>query len=260
MPFFECHIAASLEVCEQRDVKGLYAKARAGTIKNFTGVSDPYEAPEGPDLKVETGEKTLDQCTAEVIDMVTKSGVITDNRVKRVVPSLVHPMTIEEKDEIDAMEVLDVDVEQAEYIQTIGEGWAYPLKRFMNEMELLEVMHMNTITEEETGEKHLLSVPITQHVTTAEKERLEGKPKIALKCSKLGPQVLAVIEEPEFFDNRKEEICARTFGTQSVMHPKVERIMDQGDHLVTGKKMRFLKHVEFDDGMDQYRMSPAQVQ
>lgn len=62
LPFMECHIAASLEVCEKRDVKGLYAKARAGTIKNFTGVSDPYEAPEKPELKIETGEKSLDAC------------------------------------------------------------------------------------------------------------------------------------------------------------------------------------------------------
>ena len=57
--FFECHIAASLEVCEQRDVKGLYAKARAGIIKNFTGISDPYEEPVNPELKVNTGDQNL---------------------------------------------------------------------------------------------------------------------------------------------------------------------------------------------------------
>ena len=60
LPFIECHIAASLEVCEQRDVKGLYAKARAGIIKNFTGVSDPYEAPSNPELHVDTGKHDLD--------------------------------------------------------------------------------------------------------------------------------------------------------------------------------------------------------
>lgn len=55
LPFIECHIAASLEVCEGRDVKGLYKKARDGIIKNFTGISDPYEAPEAPELRIETG-------------------------------------------------------------------------------------------------------------------------------------------------------------------------------------------------------------
>ena len=64
LPFLECHIAASLEVCEARDVKGLYAKARAGVIKNFTGVSDPYEAPEAPELRLDTGDRSVEHCAA----------------------------------------------------------------------------------------------------------------------------------------------------------------------------------------------------
>jgi|ERR1719424_1155669 len=62
LPFYECHIAATLEVCEQRDVKGLYKKAREGIIKNFTGISDPYEAPENPALSIDTGTKSIDAC------------------------------------------------------------------------------------------------------------------------------------------------------------------------------------------------------
>jgi adenylyl-sulfate kinase len=60
IPFYECFINSSLDVCEARDVKGLYKKARAGEIKNFTGISDPYEAPEHPDLDVRTDQLTLD--------------------------------------------------------------------------------------------------------------------------------------------------------------------------------------------------------
>jgi len=83
----------------------------------------------------------------------------------------------------------------------------------MNEMELLEVMHMNTLTDAETGEKHLLSVPLTQYATAEDKERLSGKERVAIKCSAISDQVLAVIEGPCFFDNRREEISARSFGT-----------------------------------------------
>ncbi len=54
LPFLECFINAPLEVCEQRDVKGLYKKARAGEIKNFTGISDPYEAPPKCDVEIRT--------------------------------------------------------------------------------------------------------------------------------------------------------------------------------------------------------------
>lgn len=52
--FYECFINSSIETCEGRDVKGLYKKARAGEIKNFTGISDPYEPPENPELDVRT--------------------------------------------------------------------------------------------------------------------------------------------------------------------------------------------------------------
>mmetsp|Transcript_22037 Transcript_22037/g.21217 ORF Transcript_22037/g.21217 Transcript_22037/m.21217 type:complete len:179 (+) Transcript_22037:29-565(+) len=59
LPFYECHISAPLNVCEDRDVKGLYKKARAGVIPNFTGISDPYEAPSHPEMDVKTHEQSL---------------------------------------------------------------------------------------------------------------------------------------------------------------------------------------------------------
>lgn len=93
----------------------------------------------------------------------------------------------------------------------------------MNETELLESMHMNTISDSE-GKQHLMSVPITLDVTSEQKESLSSAKRVALKCSEVGEEVLAVIEEPVFYDNRKEEISARTFGCQSKKHPKIERI------------------------------------
>lgn len=74
--FIEVFINAPLEVCESRDPKGLYKKARAGEIKNFTGIDDPYEAPENAELDVHTGEKTLDECAAQVVDYLEANGYI----------------------------------------------------------------------------------------------------------------------------------------------------------------------------------------
>jgi 3'-phosphoadenosine 5'-phosphosulfate synthase len=258
IPFYECHISASLEVCENRDVKGLYKKARAGVIPHFTGVSDPYEAPENPALNVNTGEQTLDESCDQVLKHMIAESVLRDQAKPRVAQSLVKAASEAEATEHASLKVLDIDIEQAEYLQTIGEGWAYPLNRFMNEMELLECMHMRTLTDA-SGHKHLLSVPITQYVTAEQKEQLSGEKKIAIKCSKISDDVLAVIEEPVFFDNRREEISARVFGTQSVNHPKTERIMAQPDFLISGASMRFVKKVQFNDGMDQYRMTPSEI-
>jgi len=65
-----------LEVCESRDVKGMYKKARAGQIKEFTGISSPYEAPENPELVMNTGGAELNTCVRGVIDEMKLRGTI----------------------------------------------------------------------------------------------------------------------------------------------------------------------------------------
>ncbi|MFN9618144.1 MAG: adenylyl-sulfate kinase [Synechococcaceae cyanobacterium] len=74
--FIEIHCAADLAVCEERDTKGLYAKARAGEIKEFTGISSPYEAPETPELRVDTGNQDLETCVNQVLAHLVAAGVI----------------------------------------------------------------------------------------------------------------------------------------------------------------------------------------
>ena len=68
--FIEIFINTPLEVCEQRDVKGLYAKARKGEIKNFTGIDAPYEAPENPQIEIKTVNKTVEECVSEIVDVI----------------------------------------------------------------------------------------------------------------------------------------------------------------------------------------------
>src|SRR5437763_13344718 len=66
--FIETYVKASVEECERRDVKGLYAKARAGEIKEFTGVSDPYEPPESPELEIDTESQTPEESAQQILD------------------------------------------------------------------------------------------------------------------------------------------------------------------------------------------------
>ncbi len=75
--FVEIHVQASVEVCESRDPKGLYKKARAGEIAEFTGISSPYEAPENPEVVMDTGELSLEDSAAKVIDYLTTSGMVS---------------------------------------------------------------------------------------------------------------------------------------------------------------------------------------
>jgi len=77
--FIEVYCNASVTECEERDVKGLYARARAGEISHFTGISSPYEEPEHPELIVDTGSNTLDQCIEQVLGYLVQVGVITSS-------------------------------------------------------------------------------------------------------------------------------------------------------------------------------------
>ena len=78
--FIEIHVATPLEVCEERDVKGLYAKARTGEIPEFTGVSDPYEAPLAPEVVVPTHDRTVAESAALVLEYLDSVGLSAPTR------------------------------------------------------------------------------------------------------------------------------------------------------------------------------------
>lgn len=77
--FVEVFVDAPLEVCEERDVKGLYKKAREGIIKGFTGIDDPYEAPLNPEITIDTSELSLDEGVKVIFDYLEKRGVLPTN-------------------------------------------------------------------------------------------------------------------------------------------------------------------------------------
>ncbi len=74
--FIEVFVDATLETCESRDVKGLYAKARAGEIPEFTGISAPYEPPEKPELVLKTAESSVEQCVEQVLAYLESKGIL----------------------------------------------------------------------------------------------------------------------------------------------------------------------------------------
>ena len=74
--FSEIYIECPLDVCEQRDIKGLYKKARKGEINNFTGISSPYEVPENANLTINTDELSIEECVNKVIEYCEQQGII----------------------------------------------------------------------------------------------------------------------------------------------------------------------------------------
>lgn len=74
--FFEVYVKCPLEVCEKRDIKGMYKKAREGIIKNFTGIDDPYEEPLNPELIVETDKLNVEESFAIILKGLREEGVV----------------------------------------------------------------------------------------------------------------------------------------------------------------------------------------
>ena len=74
--FIEIYCKASLRTCEARDTKGFYKRARAGEIKNYTGIGSPYEVPDKPELIIDTDKETLDESASRVVSFLQKKGII----------------------------------------------------------------------------------------------------------------------------------------------------------------------------------------
>ncbi|EWG38169.1 adenylyl-sulfate kinase [Fusarium verticillioides 7600] len=76
IPFIEVYVDVPLEVAEQRDPKGLYKKARAGEIKDFTGISAPYEEPENAEITIKTHESSVEECVAQIVQWLSEKGYL----------------------------------------------------------------------------------------------------------------------------------------------------------------------------------------
>ncbi|MFA7095982.1 MAG: adenylyl-sulfate kinase [Gammaproteobacteria bacterium] len=81
--FIEIYCRCPLEVCETRDVKGLYKRARKGEIKDFTGISSPYEEPENPDLVLDTSTQSLEACVDAIMELCAQRGILGEEEPRR---------------------------------------------------------------------------------------------------------------------------------------------------------------------------------
>jgi len=90
--FIEIYCKCSLEVCEQRDVKGLYKRARKGEIANFTGISSPYEVPEKPELVIETDRQSLDESVDQLFEFLAKRGIVPEPADRQSASATVMPL------------------------------------------------------------------------------------------------------------------------------------------------------------------------
>ncbi|XP_034480436.1 bifunctional 3'-phosphoadenosine 5'-phosphosulfate synthase isoform X2 [Drosophila innubila] len=260
LKFYEIFVDTPLDVCETRDVKGLYKKAREGVIKGFTGITQEYERPQHPELVVSTAGYTVRESTQLLVTLLEQEGIIP--RSLRDVDQLpeLYPSEVSEADalrhEAESLPALSISTVELQWVQVLSEGWAYPLRGFMREDEYLQTLHFNTLQsglDVSYRENH--SVPIVLSASAEDKQRLEDASALTLKYE---GQAVAILRRPEFYYQRKEERLCRQFGTSNPNHPYSKQVYESGDYLVGGE-LAVIERIRWKDGLDQYRLTPNEL-
>ncbi|XP_022667663.1 bifunctional 3'-phosphoadenosine 5'-phosphosulfate synthase-like isoform X2 [Varroa jacobsoni] len=251
--FFEVFVNTPLDVCESRDVKGLYKKARKGEIKGFTGIDQAYEAPENPELEVRTDQETVKESVQRVITLLRENNIIPESVTDVVQELFVSADKLAEvRHEAESLPSIEITTVDAQWLQVLSEGWATPLQGFMREKQFLQCQHFSCLLNDGVTNQ---SIPIVLPVSTEDKERLTTNSAITLRYQ---GKPLAVLREPEFYSHRKEERCARQFGLTNSGHPYIKMIMESGDWLCGGD-LEVLERLKWNDGLDKYRLTPKEL-
>ncbi len=277
--FLEVFVQTPMEVLLERDVKGMYRKAMAGEIENFTGVNDPYEEPLKPDLVLETARETIDQSVARVVRVLEERGyvptagesaqaVTTADRARSVAesrripgPNAPHGGVLVDRElsgdaraaalaHAKELPKLLLDERETSDLEMIGVGALSPLTGFMRKLDyetVVETMRLSDGT--------VWSLPVTKAVTAKEAASIRAGGEVALVDEEGSP--LAVMQVTDVFPYDKEREASLCFGTTETAHPGVERLYRQGEMLIGGpvQVLRRPPH----DTFGQYRLTPLET-
>lgn len=187
-----------------------------------------------------------------LLALISSAGLVgAGPLVDLFVPEAERPAALEAAKKL---EVLPLSEEELQWVHVLAEGWASPLDGFMTEKQYLQSTHFEHLVID--GEYVPMPVPIVKTCTAEEKARIAGKEQIALAGA--DGSIVAVLSNPEVYTHLKEERAGRTFGITHPGHPYIGLINAGGDFLVGGK-IKVLKSIKYDDGMDQFRHSPVQL-
>lgn len=232
--FIEVYVATPAEVCEKRDVKGMWAKARAGEIKEFTGVDDPYEPPDRPEVVCHTQAETVDESMGKVLRELEARGCVPSEEgllgpiaphggflVDRLAPA----------DQVEALLAEAAGLPRivanpviARDIEMIGVGAFSPLTGFMGEADYQAVVETGRLAKGLPW-----TVPITCDLGQAKVET-GGKAAIVDDAG----NILATIDVTDVFRRDAQREAAQVYRTTDAAHPGVARIYAESNTLVGG--------------------------
>jgi 3'-phosphoadenosine 5'-phosphosulfate synthase len=243
--FVEVYCRCEIPILAERDAKGLYKKALAGEIKNFTGIDDPYEAPANPEVVVDTGVETKEDSLAKILAKLTELGYVSPRGAATTAAArqqaLIHPHGGElvnrllvgaEKDALaekaTRLPVIDLDERAESDVEMIAVGAFSPLKGFMNSKDYLRVVREMRL---ENGLPW--SIPITLAVSAEEASRLAVGAQAALRAR--SGRIVAVLDVSDKWTPDKELEAREVYRTAEDKHPGVAYLKSTGAAYVGGE-------------------------
>jgi sulfate adenylyltransferase/3'-phosphoadenosine 5'-phosphosulfate synthase len=267
--FVEVHVDCSIPELTRRDVKGLYEKARRGEIRNFTGVSDPYEAPETPEVRVSSEAQTVEESVADILAALEARGYIPPGHSPaaahldhighhahgaiphggQLTARLATPARARELEaEAPGLPAIDLDPWTVSDLELFAGGGLSPLTGFMREVDVLSVQDRLRLSD-----GLVWSLPIMLPITAAQAHQLSEGDRVALHSD---GQDLAVLTVTETYSYDRQKLAAAVYGTIDDAHPGVARTLAQPDHAVGGP----VEVIRVPEGtFPAYRRTPAEV-
>jgi sulfate adenylyltransferase/3'-phosphoadenosine 5'-phosphosulfate synthase len=278
--FVEVFVRTPMEVLLERDVKGMYKKAMAGEIQNFTGVNDPYEEPENPELVLDTANESIDESAWRVIGLLEERGYVPKGTVsgraeanragdaRRTAearrtpgPSVPHGGSLVNRElEGEALRKavehakelpqLTLDERELSDLEMIGVGALSPLTGFMRRLDYETVVESMRLSD-----GLIWAMPVTKAITKEQAATLKEGQEVTLVDE--SGAAMAIMQVTDIFTYDKKREAEKCFGTTEEAHPGVARLYAQGDMLIGGP-VQVLRRPEYSQFND-YRLTPLET-
>ena len=279
--FLEVYVRTPMDVLLERDVKGMYKKAMAGEIQGFTGVNDPYEEPENPELILDTAKESIEESALRVIDLLEERGYVPrgtsgsvsanvdrSSEARRIAesrktpgPSVPHGGVLVNRElqgealksaQSHAKDLVRLTLDERELsdLEMIGVGALSPLTGFMRKLD-----YETVVANMRLSDGLIWAMPVTKAVSKEQAASLKAGQEVALVDE--SGEVMAIMQVTDIYAYDKQHEAQKCFGTTEDKHPGVARLYAQGDMLVGGpvQVLRRPTYTQFND----HRLTPLET-
>jgi ATP sulfurylase/adenylyl-sulfate kinase len=243
--FVEVYVRCSLDELVRRDVKGLYRKALAGEIANFTGVSDPYEPPLRPEVTVDTELETAAESVAAILRHLEAAGLVRAPFQDRLLDCVEREAALEEAWTLPR---LDIDARAAADVLMLGAGALTPLRGFLGERDYRSVVETGRLAGGAP-----LGVPVILRVGPTDAARLARCERVALFHEGVP---VGVLRPEEVFAAPVRAEANGVYGTEDPAHPGVAALRQAGGCALAGEVTAFRPPAS---ALGPYDLTPRQV-